>query len=345
MALLEEVNLTAALVHQALHRWMLRVPSENMAVMHLYALADLPLVLAVSPSRWREQIRCLRLFQQRLRQRQWASLAEVYPRSLIWMYAYLLFTWGRYCHRLPNVLLQPDRCLPAEMFIRYVCEIDRYVDSFDSRALWRAQATQFKARPQVRSVATELCAGVQQAGLDMAAGRSLIKLILTYRREALATMQRSADASVDDLAQVIHDKEKTAGNLWYVWSRILGCLYQIPGDIAERAAQAFFNFGMALQIIDDLSDAPADHAVRAENLFLAVVQTCPADWKRLQQHFAERPAPFLDWPWARRYTPAAYHATLNLYHRYFDRLHGDTYNGAAAQSLCFMLDRLRALGG
>ncbi len=345
MALLEEVNMTAALVHQILHRWMLRVPSENMAVMRLYALADLPLILAVSPARWLEQVRCLRLFQQHIRRRQWASLAEVYPRSLIWMYAYLLFTWGRYCHCLPEVLRQPDRCLPAEMFIRYVCEIDRYVDSFDSGALWRVQARQFKARPQVRGVAAELCAGVQLVGLDTAGYRGLINLILTYRREALAAMQHSADASADDLAQVIHDKEKTAGNLWYVWSRILGRLYQIPGDIAERASQSFFNFGMALQIIDDLSDAPADRAVRAENLFLAIVQTCPADWERLQGHFAERPAPFLDWPWARRYTPAAYHATLDLYHCYFDRLYGDTYNSVASQSLCLMLDRLRALGG
>jgi hypothetical protein len=316
-----------------------------MAVMPLVALTDLPFVFAFSPSRWLEQVRCLQLFQQHVTQHQWASLAEVYPRSLIWMYAYLLFTWGHYCHCLPEILQQPDRCLPAEMFIRYVCEIDRYVDSFDSRALWRVQATQFKARPQVRSVATELCAGVQHAGLDAPACRGLINLILTYRREALTTMQHSADASADNLAQVIHDKEQTAGNLWCVWSRILSCLYGISADITERAAQAFFNFGMAVQIIDDLSDAPADHAVRAENLFLAVARTCPLDWERLQRHFAEQPALFLDWPWARRHTPTTYQATFDLYHCYFDRLHCDTNNVTAAQRLCVMLDRMRTLGG
>jgi len=334
-----------ALTHQVLHRWMLRVPSVNMAVMPLVTPTDLPLVFAFSLSRWLEQIRDLRVFQQHVVQHQWASLAEVYPRSLIWMYAYLLFTWGRYCRCLPEILQQPDRCLPAEMFIRYVCEIDRYVDSFDSRALWRVHARQFKARPQVRSVATELCAGVQQVGLGASVCRGMINLILTYRREALMTMQRSADASGDNLPQVIRDKEQTAGNLWRVWSRILGYLYGTSADTAERAAQVFFNFGMAVQIIDDLSDAPADHAVRAENLFLAVAQTYHADWERLQRHFREQSAPFLDWPWARRYTPTTYQATLELYQGYFDRLRCDTYNAAATQRLCIMLDRMRTLGG
>lgn len=334
-----------ALVHRVLQTRMLRVPSENMAVMRLCALTDLPFVFAFSPSRWMEQVRYLRMFQQHVTQRKWASLAEVYPRSLIWMYAYLLFTWGRYCHCLPDVLSRPDRCLPAEMFIRYVCEIDRYVDSFDSRALWRTHVIQFKARPQVRSVATELCAGVQQVGLDASACRALINLILAYRREALSTMQHGADATADNLAQVIVDKERTAGKLWYVWSRMLSCLYEIPADVAQDASQAFFNFGMALQIIDDLSDAPADHAVRAENLFLAVAQTCPADWERLQRHFIEQPAPFLDWPWARRHTPDAYHAALALYRGYLDRLHHDTCNAAEAHNLCVMLDRMRSLGG
>jgi len=334
-----------ALAHRVLQTWMLRVPSANMAVMPLYMLTDLPFLFAFSPSRWIEQVRCLHLFQQHIRQHHWASLAEVYPRSLIWMYAYLLFTWGRYCHCLQEILVQPDRCLPAEMFIRYVCEIDRYVDSFDSRALWRAQATRFKARSQVRSVAAELCTGVQQMGLDAATCRGVISLILAYRREALAVMQHSVDPSADSLAQVIHDKERTAGNLWSVWSRVLGCLYRIPGDVTENASQAFFNFGMALQIVDDLSDAPADYAVRAQNLFLAVAQTCPAEHERLEHHFAERPSSFLDWPWARRYTPATYHATLDLFQGYFDRLCRDTYNGLAAQRLCVMLDRMRTLGG
>ena len=301
-----------AFAHRVLRTGMLRVPSQNMAVMPLVALTDLPFVFAFSPSRWLEHVRCLRTFQQHVTQRQWASLAEVYPRSLIWMYAYLLFTWGRYCGCLPEVLGQPDRSLPAEMFIRYVCEIDRYVDSFDSRTLWRTQATHFKVRPRVRRVATELCAGVQQVGLDAAAYRGLFNLILTYRRAALVTMQRSADASADHLAQVIQDKEQTTGNLWLVWSRILSCLYGISADAAEHASRAFFNFGMALQIIDDLSDAPADYAVHAENLFLAVAQTYPTDWEQLRRHFTGQPAPFLDWPRARRHTPTAYHATLDL---------------------------------
>jgi hypothetical protein len=334
-----------ALAHRVLQRWMLRVPSANMAVMPLIALTDFPFLFAFSPSRWIEHVRDLHLFQQHVTQRQWASLAEVYPRSLIWMYAYLLFTWGRYCHSLQEILWQPDRCLPAEMFIRYVCEIDRYVDSFDSRALWRAHATQFKARSRVRNVATELCIGVQQVGLDAAACRGAIGLILAYRREALAVMQHSVDPSADSLAQVIRDKERIAGNLWSVWSRVLGCLYQIPGDVTENASQAFFNFGMALQIIDDLSDAPADYAVRAQNLFLAVAQTYPAEHERLEQHFAELPSSFLDWPWACRYTPATYQATLDLFQGYFDRLHCDTYNATAAQRLCVMLDRMRTLGG
>jgi hypothetical protein len=230
------------------------------------------------------------------------------------------------------------------MFIRYMCEIDRYVDSFDSRALWLAHAAQFKARPQVRRVATALCAGVQQAGLDASARRGLMSLIFMYRRKALAAMQHSADSSADSLAQVILDKEQTAGNLWWAWSRILGRLYRIPGDVTENASQVFFNFGMA-HGSSAISAMRAEIAVRAENLFLAIAQTYPTDWERLQRHFSEQPVPFLDWPWARRHTPAAYRATLDLYQGYCDRLHRDTCNATEAQSLCVMLDRMRTLGG
>ena len=334
-----------AFAHRVLRTWMLRVPSANMARMPRYAVTDLPLVFAFSLSRWREQVRCLQMFQQHITQRQWASLSEIYPRSLIWMYAHLLFTWGRYCRCLEELLQQPDRCLPAEMFIRYVCEIDRYVDSFDSRALWSTHATQFKARPQVRLVAAELCAWVRHAGMETAACRRLVRLISDYRREALAAMQRSADPRAEDLAHVILAKEQTAGNLWYVWSRLLGCLYQVPGEAIDNASQAFFAFGMAVQVIDDLSDAPADYVVRAQNLFLATAQSCPNEYEQLQRHFSEQPRPYLDWPWARHHTPVTYQATLDLYQGYVERLRHDAYNSTAAQGLCVMLDRMRTLGG
>ncbi len=334
-----------AFIHRVLRTWMFRVPTDNLGMMPLFTLIDLPFVAAFSPGAWYANARCLRVFQEHLTTHQWASLSEIYPRNLMWIYVYLLFAWSRYCNCLSRILTEPDRCLPAEMFVRYICEIDRHVDSFDSRLLWKINPRQLKNLPQARTVASALCAGVSQAKIDTLSKRRLIQTILQYRHDALKAMQCNAEKAEDNVAEVISNKENTAGKLWYVWSRILGYLYEIPDCISEDAAQIFLNFGMALQIIDDLSDAPADYAVCAENLFVAVAQTYPADWSRLQQHLATQPAPFLEWRWARNNLPDTYKAALDIYQSYLTKIRIDAHQPKVTLYLCHMLDRLRALGG
>jgi hypothetical protein len=338
----------SAQVHRALSRWLLRVPSQNLGVMPLFAVTDLPFILAFTPRTWFSGVARLRAFRRNLKTRQWAGLAEVYPRIFMWSYAYLLIFWARYCRILPSLLADPDRCLLAENFIRYICEMDRHVDSFDSRALWRTAPNSLKHLPQVRRVADELWARLDQLDIPNCNKRSIVKLIADYRRDAFfgpARRWARSEAASYAFAELVADKERTAGNLWRTWSRLLGRIYDMPGDLAEDISGVFFNFGMAIQVIDDVSDAPADYRISAQNLFLAVAQQIPRDWERLQNFLESQPEPFLDWPWVRRNLPQAYAAALQLYRCYMDRLLAERREPALTRELHDLVEGLRGLGG
>jgi hypothetical protein len=335
----------AAGLHTAMRFWLFKVPTENIGTMRLFDIADLPFLIAFSPRAWFENVARLRIFQSNLTERQWASLAEIYPRNMMWAYAYQLFFWGRYCGVLSDILAHPDKCILAEVFLRYICQIDVYIDSFDSRMMLRSAPCCVRNNPKVRMVAAELSKRLRSLDISQQTKRSIARLIVSYRRDALDTVKSWGETLCDSLTGVIEVKERTVGNMMFAWSQILSYLYQVPSGLAKEVSEVFFNFAMALQFIDDLSDVGVDYQVTTQNLFLAIVQGNPMEWDSLRAYLDKGAEPFMNWPWVKTNLPKSYLKMRKLHESYIQAIQKSGQLPGLTNELSAILGRLRALVG
>jgi hypothetical protein len=335
----------AAALHTAMRFWLFSVPTKSIGTMRLFDLVDLPFLIAFRPRVWFANAALLHRFQHNLNERKWASLAEIYPRSMMWGYAYQLFFWGRYCNALAEILSYPDKCLLAEVFLRYICQIDVYIDSCNSQVILQSTPHFVKNRPLVRAVAAEFCRRLWSLNVPRQDKESIARLVVEYRRDALTISQRWAEASSGGLTSVIEYKEQTVGKLMYNWSRILGHLYQLPGDLAENISEVFFNFAMALQFVDDLSDVGPDHQVNTQNLFLGIVKEDPLEWDTLRAYLGQSADPFMRWPWAKKNVPRSYLKARELHKAYIRAMQNNSRRPELTSELGVILNRLEMLAG
>lgn len=215
------------------------------------------------PEVWWSTIRGLRQIRSHLKAKTWASLAAVYPRTFIIGYAYLLQAWARYT-TLDDLLRCPDQALVAEVFLRYVCTIDNRIDQVDSQSLSLATYERLTHLPEARTVARELCAGIDSLDLPLAPKMKMLRCIARYRRDVATPLIAWVTNPTYDLQSVKAAKEQTTGNLWYTWSRLLSHLFLVPDALAESAAKCFWGLGMMLQVLDDLGDTPVDDKLHAQ---------------------------------------------------------------------------------
>jgi hypothetical protein len=303
------------------------------------------MIIALSPKEWWANIKRLETFQRRIQSERWPSLAELYPRNGMLVYAHLLFFWGRYCNILPDLLARPDRCLLAEIFLRYVCEIDAYVDSFDSQSVWRDDVNWIKQLSNVQAIISEFCSHLHQLDAPKPVKRSIVRAVANYRRRAVRAMRKWAESPSLDLTLTIEGKEATAGDLWRTWSCILNQVYAVSPDLANDACEIFFNFGMAVQVIDDLGDVPVDHKVNSRNLLLSLTHESTSEWQYLQDFLQVQSDLFLDWPWVRQHLPSSHQRTVDLYASYAARLLDARRRPQLATELYGALEKIRTLSG
>jgi hypothetical protein len=313
----------AAAVHRTMSRWLFRVPTHDIGAMPLLGVTDIPYAVAISPRVWFDNVTRLRQLQKNFTVHSWPSLSALYPRSVMWTYVYALFFWARYCDALPVLLANPDKTLPAEIFLRYICEIDAHIDSFDSRVVLKTDPQRLRRSSSVREVAHALCLHLNRPDVPDSVRQSFLRLILGFRHDATDAMRCWDESSLYDLARVIAYKERTAGSLLRTWGRGLSYLYEIPEEIAEDAAEVFFNLSMAIQVLDDLGDIPIDYPIHTQNLCLAVIRQSPHDWEVLQSFLATQCDQFIHWPWVHKNIPQSDRDIMNLYQSYAQRILDD----------------------
>ena len=328
-----------------MRRWLFHVPTKNIGTMRLFALADLPLLLAFRPAVWFANVSRLHQYQNNLSERQWASLAEIYPRTLMWGYAYQLFFWGRYCSTLSEILSSPERSLLAEVFLRYICQIDVYIDSWDSQTVLQRAPIRVKNHPPVWAVAEAFCKRMASLAIPIQSKISIARLVASYRREALTVTQQWSSAEFYSLNDLIAYKERTVGKLMYSWSQILGKLYQPSNELLEEVSKIFFNFAMALQFVDDLSDVGQDYRVNTQNLFLGIVTEDPEEWNILRAYLDNMTSPYMHWPWVRENIPRSYQMAKEIHKGYLQAMQTNKRKPELTDELRFMLDRLVTLVG
>lgn len=315
-------NTLSAALHRWLGNWPRRSPVDGLGEMRLFSLADLPLMLALSPRIYTETARTLAAFRRNLTDRRWAGLQGVYSRDYMWGYAYLLFFWARYCGALPQVIEYPDRMLPAEMFLRYVCEIDNFIDDADTRAFWHGSPERLKLVPRAKVVLDELLQRLIRSSATPQSCRAVAALIADFRQRSFSVIVHPDAAHDGPQPAIIRHKEATVGRLMRTWSLILARSYQVEEGLAQRASDVIFDAGMALQVIDDLSDAVVDYREGVANLFLGVVRERPDDWRLLCAQLGQSDDAYLSWLWVRQNIPRSYAAAIALRESYLDRLLG-----------------------
>jgi hypothetical protein len=312
-----------------------------MARMPLFAIADIPF-FCVIPLEAIDLSRKLAVFQRNLRSKDWPSLSAIYPRMGMWTYALCLFSWGEYCGQLQTILANPDRSLAAEMFLRHICQIDSYVDSFHSRNVWLTDPGHIKMLPEVSLTSRELCRHLGEYLPATQVRNPVVKLINEYRRNALTAMQDWAN-SPESLDCVLRVKSETAGMLWYCWSTILGHMYDVAPAVVSNASATFFNYGLLVQIVDDLADTPSDYRVKTQNMFIAIVRETPAEWETLRKHLIEFRPRFLGWPWVKDHLPVSYGITSDFYGQFADQLLRDSHAPSIAKKLYGSVDKVKRM--
>ena len=328
-------------LHNVLQKWIFSVPSESIGRMPLISIADIPFI-CVFPFQWLDLVRKLAAFQRNLGSEDWLGLSAIYPRIGMWAYAFCLFSWGEYCGQLQAILQNPEKSLVAEVFLRHVCQVDNHIDAFDSRSIWLNDPGYIKQLPEVSLTSQELCRLLKGPETTARVRNPIVKLINEYRRNALRAMQDWA-SSPETLDNILRVKCQTAGKLWYYWSSILGQLYGIASSLVSNASATFFNFGMIVQIVDDLADTPIDYRAKTHNLFIAIARETPTEWDALQRYLAECRQRFLGWPWVRDHLPMSYRITLDLYDQFGHQLLYDKYAPNIAERLYWTVEKVRRM--
>jgi len=334
-----------AQIHTIMHPMFSKVPCENIGKMKLFKLVDLPFFLMAGPAVASHTYSNLKTFQSNLVEREWPSLADIYPRSMMWFYAYNLFFWSRYCKILPTVLRHPDRCLPAEVYLRYICQIDTYLDSFDSRGLLDNLIEQIESQPEIQAVLADLTDRLKISSGDHQDNTFLGELLDTYLRHNLPTIRQWMASEKMTLADIQDYKETVTGELYLTWSRMLGHIFEVDEQLSENAARIISRYGMATQVVDDITDAKQDYLVSSPNVFLGIAAGHPVEYKRLIHHISKRESKYMHWPWLRKNVPQSFEQTISLIHAYLADIRTASLQKPLTDEPLKLVARLIALAG
>ncbi len=332
-------------LHTLMYAMFSQVPSENIGKMRLFKLADLPLYVAGGPVMMGQMLGWLGTFQHNLSEHEWPSLAEIYPRPMMWFYAYNLFFWSRYCNALPLVLSQPDRSLPAEIYLRFICQIDTYLDSFDSRGLRDHLVEQIELQPGIQAIRADLNCRLKNSCKNGQNGNHPQKLINTYLDHNLHNFRRWMASENMTLDEIRIFKEITTGELNTNWSLILSSLYDVPDDLAENAAKLIYLYSMATQVVDDISDAKQDYLVHSPNILLGMARENSGEYERLVSHIEKTKNKYLHWPWVKKNAPSSYAQAIEWIHLYVEEIKAVTQQKSLTDELISLIARLITITG
>jgi hypothetical protein len=332
-------------LHTLMYAMFSKVPCESIGKMDLFRLADLPFLLLAGPAIFRQTYASLRTFQRNLVERTWPSLAEIYPRPMMWFYAYNLFFWSRYCNVLSTVLNQPDRCLPAEIYLRYICQIDTFLDSFNSRTLADHLLPAVEENPKIQAVKTELYRRLNSLSEEDQNGEVIPGLINIYLDHNLLATRRWMAFEKMTPEEIRAFKETTTGELYTTWSQILGYLYRIPEDLAANAARIVCLYGMATQVVDDITDVKQDDMVSSPNILLAIAEGNPGEYEQLISHIRKMERKYIHWPWLKKNVPRSYAQATEWIRSYAGEIRVITRQKPLSDELLALITKMIAVLG
>jgi len=307
----------------------------------LVTLADVALASKLD---WKRSLRFIRQFhqyRQNLKRTSWSCLTSFYPRANYMTYYYLLFWWADYCNVHTELLAKPDRSLIAELFFRYIVEIDRLIDTPEGSTLLKMPSL-IKANPTVDNLLKEIFNHVEDLNLPTSAKRKLFQEMWKYRHECLIVCRRAANRSSVDLEAVLRVKQKTSGGLFRVWVSLLSSLYcdGLPQKLVENSQKILSEASMAMQVFEDMLDFPEDYAAETLNIFHEILKRNPSELVAAKAHLKQIWWQHLDFTWAQQHLPVSYQAAIDLSNHYLQNASYASLNPGMTADLCKLIGNL-----
>ena len=303
-------------------KYVVATPSTHPKKIRLFSIFDLTAILGVGLSFWLRYVRILGAFLKQQRKLDtWSSISDIYPRGLMILYYFLLFTWAKFNNILKTIIAAPQGCLLGELFIRYICEMDVQIDRVDG-SLELSRSPFFPKRSgRSQEFLREFLVILQQVNISRTARQRLLREFQIYRQSYLLVSQLNAQQPKIDspLEEVLVDKSKVAGQLWGTWAMILSLAYSLPEAQIQESNQLLHDFGMVTQVFDDMADVPHDLEECQPNILYAICRQHPAELRLLDAHLRQHGGRFLNLEWAKANLPLSTSTSKDLARQYLDR--------------------------
>jgi hypothetical protein len=295
---------------------------------HGHALMEVPLIAATDLAvflkfGWRRSLRFMhrfRAYRENLGRASWSCLTSIYPRANYLTYYYFLFWWAEYCGAEADLFKKPERSLIAELYFRYIVEIDRLID-MPSGMDFIKSPHRFKTNPAVEKWLNLAFREIADANLSALAKRSLFHQMWAYRRNCVQAFRELLARPNMDLERVLDLKERTAGGLFRTWAGLLATVYgeNLPRDLVRGAQEVLAEVSMAMQLFEDMLDFPEDYATGTLNIFHELLKEDKNELHAAESYLAQSKWNHLDFIWAQRYLPRSYAAIFRLSDAYLQR--------------------------
>lgn len=292
----------------------LKAPSAHPTRMPLFSLTDLPYLLLLGPRTGLGLFLAWRRYKKSWGKLEWTSLADIYPRGLMFLYFFFLWNWEKFNRPGLKITAQPVGAILGEVFIRYICELDSQIDRLDGVTNLRARANFARQAPASQKLIAEFLGLLRQCAYPRATEREIVRRFQVYRQQYLRICWQNAQKTEleVDLEEVLREKAAVAGELWAVWADLLCLAYQIPVEQQRVSHTVFHAFGMVTQVFDDMSDINRDVLEFQPNIFYALCQTSPIEAQLLRAQLAKGPDRFVSLVWEALNLPQATQAAMQL---------------------------------
>ena len=326
----------------------LQAPSAHPTRMPLFSPTDLPYLLLLGPQTGLGLFGALLRYKKSWGQLEWTSLADIYPRGLMFLYFFFLWNWEKFNRPRVKITAHPLGAILGEVFIRYICELDSQIDRLDGVTNLRARANFARQAPASQKLIAEFLCLLRQCAYPRATQREILRYFQVYRQQYLRICWQNAQKTEleADLEEVLREKSAVAGDLWAVWADLLCLAYQIPAEQRQTSHAVFHAFGMVTQVFDDMSDLNRDLLEFQPNIFYALCLHFPAEAQLLRTHLAQRTDRFVSLVWEALNLPQATRAAMQLVAGYLNLIRAADAEARISPALerCSRLLQNRYLG-
>ncbi len=196
----------------------LKVRNQSLNEIPLISPADIGMVALVGWNRSIDFFKSFKVYRKNLDDINWSCLTSFYPRSYYILYYYLLFWWAEYCNLLPDMVHSPERSLLAELFFRYIVEVDKIIDEPHNGIRMLMNPSLIKKNTEAAVWLGTFFSYLNRTVDQTDIRREICGNFWTYRNECLIACQNAQVPSGDGLQQILLCKQITVGGLFRTWS-------------------------------------------------------------------------------------------------------------------------------